>query len=64
MNASRPKSLVVAVGVLVGLLALSGLRPYDQATWLMEVFPVLLALPVLCGTAARFPLTPLVACRA
>ena len=60
MNASRPKSLVVAVGVLVGLLALSGLRPYDRATWLMEVFPVLLALPVLCGTAARFPLTPLV----
>jgi putative membrane protein len=59
MAASRPKLLILAVVLLTGLLALSGLRPYDRVTWLMEVFPVLLALPVLCVTAARFPLTPL-----
>jgi putative membrane protein len=59
MAASRPKLLILAVVLLAGLLALSGLRPYDRVTWLMEVFPVLLALPVLCVTATRFPLTPL-----
>jgi putative membrane protein len=59
MAASRPKLLILAVVLLTGLLAWSGLRPYDRVTWLMEVFPVLLALPVLCVTATRFPLTPL-----
>jgi putative membrane protein len=59
MAASRPQLLILAVVLLTGLLALSGLRPYDRVTWLMEVFPVLLALPVLCVTATRFPLTPL-----
>ncbi|MEO1920951.1 MAG: DUF2238 domain-containing protein [Sphingomonadaceae bacterium] len=40
-------------------LALSGWRPYDRATWWMEVAPVLLALPILWLTARRFPLTAL-----
>ena len=40
-------------------LALSGMAPYDYATWLMEVTPILLAVPVLIATARRFPLTPL-----
>ena len=41
------------------LLALSGLRPYDRATWLLEVAPVLIALPLLWYTRSRFPLTRL-----
>ncbi|MBU1042599.1 MAG: DUF2238 domain-containing protein [Proteobacteria bacterium] len=44
---------------LLALLALTGYRPFDRATWLLEVFPVVLALPVLWATRRRFPLTPL-----
>ncbi len=40
-------------------LTVSGWQPYDRATWLMEVFPVLLGLPVLLATHRSFPLTPL-----
>jgi putative membrane protein len=43
-----------------GLLTLSGIAPYDYATWLLEVAPILLAVPILIATAKRFPLTPLV----
>jgi putative membrane protein len=56
----RPTALVAAAIVLVGLLALTGARPYDRATWLMEVLPVIIALPVLGATHRRFPLTTLV----
>ncbi len=51
--------LAAMTAVLLALLAVSGLQPYDRATWLMEVAPVLLALPVLWATRQRFPLTPL-----
>lgn len=53
----RTRALVSASLVIVALLALSGWRPYDRLTWLMEVLPVLIALPVLCATYRRFPLT-------
>ena len=42
-----------------GLLALSGRRPRDRFTWLLEVAPVLGAAPLLVVTHRRFPLTPL-----
>ncbi|WP_429047888.1 DUF2238 domain-containing protein [Aeromonas hydrophila] len=41
------------------LLILSGWQPYDRATWLMEVAPVLIAMPLLALTHRRFPLTSL-----
>jgi putative membrane protein len=44
---------------LLGLLAFSGLSPLERGTWAMEVMPVLVALPLLWVTRARFPLTPL-----
>jgi putative membrane protein len=40
-------------------LTLSGIGPYDLATWWMEVAPVLIISPLLMVTARRFPLTPL-----
>jgi putative membrane protein len=40
-------------------LAVSGWRPFDRATWLMEVAPVLIALPLLVATRERYPLTTL-----
>ncbi len=43
----------------VALLVLSGLRPFDRLTWLLEVLPILIGVPLLLLTARRFPLTPL-----
>ena len=42
------------------MLAWSGIHPYDYFTWLLEVAPVLIALPLLIATRKTFPLTPLV----
>ncbi|HEX7938986.1 MAG TPA: DUF2238 domain-containing protein, partial [Gemmatimonadaceae bacterium] len=35
----------------------SGIAPFDRETWVMEIFPIAFALPVLYFTRARFPLT-------
>jgi putative membrane protein len=51
--------LVVATIILVALLALSGIQPFDRTTWVLEVFPVVIALPILWATHQRFPLTDL-----
>lgn len=54
--------LWVLKGALVLILIalfVSGIHPYDRATWLMEVAPVLIALPVLIATRERYPLTSL-----
>ncbi|SFK74352.1 DUF2238 domain-containing protein [Azotobacter beijerinckii] len=48
----------LGLSVLAALLA-SGIAPYDRATWLLEVAPVLVAAPLLAFTYGRFPLTPL-----
>ncbi|MGA7827020.1 MAG: DUF2238 domain-containing protein [Geobacteraceae bacterium] len=53
----KEKILLLAVGI--GLLMLSGIAPYDRATWWMEIAPILLAVPVLLATGKRFPLTAL-----
>lgn len=58
-TAGRAKWLVAGSAVTVALLAVSGARPYDRGTWLMEVAPVMAALPVLWLTWRRFPLTTL-----
>ena len=43
------------------LLALgaSFISPYDKFTWLLEIFPILLALPLIWATTRRFPLSTL-----
>ncbi len=56
MSARRAIWLAVMLGVLIW----SGINPKDQITWLLEVLPVLLALPVLYLTREQFPLTTLV----
>ena len=54
-----PKALALFSAALVALLALSGWRPYDTGTWVLEVAPVFVVLPILWFTHRRFPLTPL-----
>lgn len=46
--------------VFCGVLAWSAWNPHDYPTWLLEVFPALVALTLLVATRQRFPLTPLV----
>src|SRR5262245_20466771 len=56
---SRPR-LLACLGLLVlTALVVSSIAPYDRATWLMEVAPVLIGAPVLIATYRRFPLTTL-----
>ena len=47
--------------VVVAVLGLvwSGIQPHDQATWALEVFPVVIAIPLLYFTRKSLPLTPL-----
>ena len=49
---------ILALIVLLAL-ALSGIAPYDRATWLLEVAPVLIAFPLSLWTYQRFALTRL-----
>lgn len=56
---SRTQWLIAAGLALVALLVLSGWHPYDRVTWLMEVLPVIIVLPILWKTYGRFPLTTL-----
>ncbi len=50
---------VVQLVVVVVALVVSGIRPYDRVTWVLEVLPVLIAVPLLLATFRAFPLTPL-----
>lgn len=60
MPASRtPLLLSIITLLLLAALIHSAIRPYDRTTWLMEVAPVLIALPLLWLTHRRYPLTPL-----
>lgn len=53
------RGLAVYGLALAALLALSAVRPYEIGTWLMEVLPVFVVLPLLWLTQRRFPLTRL-----
>jgi putative membrane protein len=56
----RERHLLLALLVLTAAaLAVSGIAPHDRTTWWLEVFPVVLGVPILIATRRRFPLTPL-----
>ncbi len=57
-NTLRP---VLLAAVMLALLV-SGIAPFDRATWIMEVAPVLIALPVLIATRHSYRLTTLLYC--
>ena len=50
-------TLALAVGAV---FVWSGWHPADRLTWILEVFPVIVAVPVIVATRHRFPLTTLV----
>ena len=53
------RTLITAGVALIAQLLLTAIHPYDRTTWLMEVAPVMIALPVLLLSYRRFPLTTL-----
>ncbi len=57
LKRSREPLVLLVLGLL--LLLLSGIGPRDRYTWILEVAPILVAVPVLMATRRRFPLTPL-----
>jgi putative membrane protein len=59
---SREKTLILSGLLLIGIMAVSFADSIDRATWLLEVFPVLVALPLLAATYRRFSLTGLLYC--
>ncbi|AVZ85901.1 DUF2238 domain-containing protein [Acinetobacter sp. WCHA45] len=56
---SQKLMLCCAAFILMLILIISGIHPFDRGTWVMEVVPVLVVLPILFATYSRFPLTNL-----
>jgi putative membrane protein len=47
-----PMLLILAISLIA-----SGLHPFDRTTWILEILPVVIAVPVLFFTYKNFPLT-------
>ena len=56
---SQKLMLCCAAFILMLILIISGIHPFDRGTWVMEVVPVVIVLPILFATYSRFPLTNL-----
>jgi len=56
---TREKTLVALILLLAAILLFSALHPFDRSTWLMEVAPIFIAVPILAFTYRRFPLSSL-----
>ena len=56
---SRAYLLALLGALVMTALVVSGIAPYDRATWLMKGGPVLIGVPLLLATYHRFPLTAL-----
>jgi putative membrane protein len=55
----RDRLLLVLLLVNVAVLVVSGWHPYDRVTWVLEVLPTLVGLPVLVLTRRTYPLSTL-----
>ncbi|MGH7498955.1 MAG: DUF2238 domain-containing protein [Gemmatimonadales bacterium] len=60
MNPRPSRYQLGLVVSLVVLLVWSGLHPHDRFTWFLEVFPILIGVPVLIAMRPRFRFTRLV----
>ena len=59
MHIQRSTVLIATNIALLLLLAYSGWHPYDRITWIMEVLPILIAMPIMWVSYRKFPLTDL-----
>ena len=56
---TRERIPLVLLAAVAAIFVWSGWRPADRMTWALEVFPVVIAVPLLIATRRRFPLTTL-----
>lgn len=59
MTYNRHTTPLIGFFIIAAVFIWSSIQPYDVVTWLMEVAPVLIALPILFATYKKFPLTNL-----
>jgi putative membrane protein len=57
MNENRLAAVLLAA--VAAVFVWSGWAPKDRLTWLLEVFPAIVAVPLLVATRRRFPFTAL-----
>ncbi|MGB2567000.1 DUF2238 domain-containing protein [Micromonospora citrea] len=62
MTRVRPVLPQALLGLVVVALVVSGIRPYDRLTWLLETVWVIVGIPLVLLTWRRFPLTTLLCC--
>ena len=55
----NPTLLNIGALILTLILIYTGFSAGEKTTWLMEVTPVIIVIPLLLTTAKRYPLTPL-----
>lgn len=55
----RIREPLVLLGAATALLVVSGIGPVDRLTWVLEIAPVAIGIPLLLATRGRWPLTPL-----
>lgn len=56
---NRDRFNATLAAIVIAALIVSGIAPFDRATWVMEVAPVLIALPLMIATRQSYPLTML-----
>jgi len=56
-RSSREPLVLLGLGAVA--LVISAIGAYDRLTWLLEVAPIFIGVPILAATYRRFPLTPL-----
>ncbi len=59
MTAPLARLPLALLALVVAVLVWSGVTPHDRFTWVLEVAPVLIGVPILLASGRRFPLTPL-----
>ncbi len=55
----RRRTPAVLVVLAVVILIASGVSPDDRLTWVLEVFPILFAIPILVAAYRKYPLPPI-----
>jgi putative membrane protein len=55
---NRELQVLLALGILA--LIVSGIHPHDRLTWVLEVLPIFIGIPILAVIYPRFRFTPLV----
>lgn len=53
----RKNEPLLLLTLVLASIGISSIQPFDRVTWLLEILPVLIGLPLLVFTYNRFPLT-------